>query len=395
MLLENILRSRQAPKRFKTEIRAAARAGTGVSGSTDCTVCGHVHARTRLLRGPLRNPGSIDFVNCCAMGNQTKYVQLLIRPYFRRQRRRTDGLNRTVKCASRSSDDRAVQQNKTGSHRMGARRMNLKTEMHVKSDPRRARRTSRRQKFSVKRQADLTRLDPIASVIRPSNRDALGNHPRQVPPPAKTNPAMLASQSRSHAGMTLVHAEILVGTTHMLKHSASASCAPPERSRHLLGETLLFIDSPPAVAFVFAVPPNLINGIKANNHLRSDPALLLARRPLASASRLRIHFASSHTCVRPSPCASAAFSFSFDRPRTSSDSSRAPADETRTRKMARTVRTPGENAPPELVFALPSTSATGAPAPIRARTSSGGGEASARTSAVRLHGLECGARNQS
>ncbi|KAJ7085914.1 hypothetical protein C8R44DRAFT_752725 [Mycena epipterygia] len=91
--------------------------------------------------------------------------------------------------------------------------------------------------------------------------------------------------------------------------------------------TRRLIDSPPAAAFVFPVPPNLTNltnDIKANNHLRSDPrsSSLGVRLPSPHAFGSTLYL---HT-PRLSSCTSAASSFSFDRPRSRRQ---------RTRKMAR------------------------------------------------------------
>ncbi|KAJ7131113.1 hypothetical protein C8R44DRAFT_731379 [Mycena epipterygia] len=188
-------------------------------------------------------------------------------------------------------------------------------------------------------------------------------------------------------------------TTHMLKHDQRVRLLRSTRKvEALLGETPLFVDSPRAAAFEFPVPPNPINGIRANENNGRPAAFIYAATPRSSslgvyhpdspghASSSR---ANSHPPAHPRPllavrvpptadadpppsASSLSFSLAFDRPRTSSDSSLAsslaPADEARrrrTRKMARVVRTLGENIPTELVFPVPST-------PVRARTSSGG-----------------------
>ncbi|KAJ7131119.1 hypothetical protein C8R44DRAFT_871650 [Mycena epipterygia] len=129
-------------------------------------------------------------------------------------------------------------------------------------------------------------------------------------------------------------------TTHMLKYDQRVRLMRSSRKvEALLDETLLFVDSPHAAAFAFPVPPNPINGIKANENNTCPVAFIYAATPRSSSLGVHMpppHGSTSHAhthpllavCVPPSASSSLSFPFAFDRPRTSSDSSLAPVEST-------------------------------------------------------------------
>ncbi|KAJ7131117.1 hypothetical protein C8R44DRAFT_904149 [Mycena epipterygia] len=73
-------------------------------------------------------------------------------------------------------------------------------------------------------------------------------------------------------------------TTHMLKHDQRVRLLRSTRKvEALLGETPLFVDSPRTAAFEFPVPPNPINGIRANENKGRPAAFIFAATPRSSS----------------------------------------------------------------------------------------------------------------
>ncbi|KAJ7131132.1 hypothetical protein C8R44DRAFT_871665 [Mycena epipterygia] len=178
-------------------------------------------------------------------------------------------------------------------------------------------------------------------------------------------------------------------------------------SEALLGETLLFVHSArrglcipsPAQSHQWH-HSNREQRAPRRVHLRRHTTLLLTRRTRATAARLRVHLASAHAAPvrgsRPTGCgcgpAAVHIFLSMLLLRLGPPTHLARflfgirADEARrqrARKIARMVRMLQENVPTELVSPVSSTPTTGAPTPVRTRTSKGALGGGAQSSAVR------------